>query len=473
MSLAVRICDLHPTTLDIIYSRLSMKPYVAFSKYNKYATVETIEFYVENNGVIHIPYLFSASLFQIIPNINIPYVPINIIFTGTLKENQVPVEQECWTFLQKYGTVILGLYPGFGKTILGAKLCCRIGLITAILVHREILTIQWKKTFEDFTSAKVWIVGEPNPPSIFNVIICMNTRWDKIEESIRNAVGLVIIDEAHAFCTPSNIRCLLEAWHPKYIIVETAYLMRDDHMESMIHAIVGNHGVYRESNKPFNVIKVCTGTKPERKQNRFGTDWSSLVRDTLMNVRRNEIILGLALSNLKYKILILTALRDHAELLHQYLQHNNISCDFLCGNKKGYIDSNVLIGTTSKIGTGFDPATSCPTYSGAPFDLLILVCSIKKYSAYVQNIGRVFRADFPIVMHLVDSDDIFVNHWNKGKRWYEARGGIINEYHIPGGEVNTQPTKVNDRQLTWAAGKAEQIRKQREQKANERVIIPR
>ncbi len=110
------------------------------------------------------------------------------------------------------------MYPGFGKTILGASLASRVKLMTVILVHREILTVQWKKTFEDFTTAKVWIVGEKNPPSECDVIICMDTRWHLIPKFMKDACGFLIIDEAHAFCTPTHVGCLL-AFHPKYMIL--------------------------------------------------------------------------------------------------------------------------------------------------------------------------------------------------------------------------------------------------------------
>jgi hypothetical protein len=206
-------------------------------------------------------------------------------------------------------------------------------------------------------------------------------------------------------------------------------------------------------------MKIITNTKPFRKFNRMGNiDWTSLVQNTLMDERRNDIIFNIISKNLNHKILILTALKDHATLLYDGLVNRKISCDFLCGTKKGYIDSNVLIGTTSKIGTGFDPATSCPTYQGTPFDLLLLVCSIKKYSMLVQNIGRVFRSDFPTVMHFVDDDDIYKGHWYKARKWYLARGATITDHNIKNDEVPTTEQKSTAQQKSWAQSKALQMK---------------
>lgn len=458
MAYAINRSTISLTTANKIRSMLCLQSDTPNNKYNRDKAPQPILFYSMDGDIVHLPYLFAASLFQITPNLDITFPITQFDFTGTLRQNQISVEIESWTQLERYGTSTLGLYPGFGKTILGAKLASRAKLMTVVLVHRDILSTQWKNTFENVTNAKVWIVGEKNPPPICDVIICMDTRWAQIPKYMRDAIGFLIIDEAHAFCTPTHVGCLL-AFHPKYILAESASLLRDDGMHSMIYAIAGDHGVFRESNRPFNVMKIITNTKPVRKHNRMGgVNWFSLVEDTLMDTRRNQIILGLVRANLNRKILILTSLRNHATLLYNNLEQMKIPSDYLCGTKRGYIDSTVLVGTISKIGTGFDPATSCPTYAGRPFDLLILACSIKKYSMLVQNIGRVFRADFPTVMHLVDNDDIYKSHWYKARKWYIIHNGIITEHIIENTEMSTPTTaNITIEQQNWAQAKVRQI----------------
>lgn len=449
MAYAANRSSISPEHANTICSMLCLKPDISYSRYNRPEPPAPIIFYNIDKDIVHLPYSFAASLFQITPNLTIPFPVTSFEFTGQLREIQVAVEAEAWEQLKKIGTSTLGLYPGFGKTILGAKLATRAKLMTVVLVHREILTVQWKKTFQDFTNAHVWIVGEKHPPPLCDVIICMDTRWSQIPTTMRDAIGFLIIDEIHAFCTPTHVSCLL-AFHPKYIVAESGSLERDDNLHVMAYAICGSHGVHRESNIPFNVMKINTRTKPERKMNRFGgVDWAKLVEATLFDARRNQIIFNLVTANLNRKILILTSLRDHATLLYDALQKANIPSDYLCGTKKGYTDSVVLVGTTSKIGTGFDPATSCPTYAGKPFDLLILACSIKKYSMLVQNIGRVFRSEFPTVMHLVDDDDIYKSHWYKARKWYISRGGVITEHNIANQEA-PQASNMVSKQETWA-----------------------
>jgi hypothetical protein len=273
-------------------------------------------------------------------------------------------------------------------------------------------------------------VGEKKPPSDFDVIICMDARWNQIPPSIRDSVGLLILDEAHLLCTHTRVQCLL-AFQPQYIVALSATLKRDDDQSRMIQAICGEHSITRESKKEFTVFKVKTGVVPERRLNKMGgVDWSYLVSSTLLNKDRNTIIINLVKLNLDRKILILTSLKGHSTLLADLLKLESIDSDYLIGTKNKYVDSPVLIGTISKIGTGFDPATACPEYQGQPFDLLILACSMKKHAALTQNIGRVFRCDSPIIYHLVDDDSILKKHWYEARQWYLSNGATIKNYTV-------------------------------------------
>lgn len=386
----------------------------------------------EINGehIVSVPYRFGAGLFQCIPNANNTFAPIDIEFRGTLLVHQEPVAAQALQELLTFGTTTLGVYPGFGKTILGAYLGSHLKLMICVLVTRTILLEQWKKTFLDFTSAKPWIVGEPVPDEA-NVIICMNCRVHKLPREYRDMIGLLIIDEAHMFCCPSNVSTLL-AFHPKYIIAESATLKRQDGMETMIQLMCGTHGIFIESSKPFIVTKLVTGIAPEIKLNKDGSsNYSSLLGSLVANVKRNEMIVNIVMANLSYKILLLTARTKHVTDLHATFKSLGVSTDYMCGDKKKYNDSNVLIGNISKIGVGFDEANSCHDYGGKRIDLCILCASIKNTGTLYQSIGRAFRCEFPNVIHFVDDHGIFKNHWREAAKWYTEHKAIIHEVKMP------------------------------------------
>ena len=427
MSVAINISSLTYDQINYLENLLHMIP---VQNIHDKKIINPIDFISIINQTIFIPYMIASTILPTIPNINNTFIKTPLIFTATLRDNQIPVYNEALEQLKTYGTTTLALDPGFGKTILGARFTIEIGLLTVVLMHRETLTTQWKTTYEKSTNAIVWIVelGNTIPPPNYNVIICMDTRWHKIPDDIRSKVGLLIIDEAHAFCTPSHVNCLL-AFQPAYIIAESATLERDDEMHNMIYAICGTHGVYREQEKQYTVTKIITNFVPLRKMNRMKkTDWTKLVRDTLMNPRRNDIICNLAIHHKEDSILILTSLIDHVHILYNTLK-NIDSCDYLCGNKKSYKDCRILIGTTHKLGVGFDQETFCKDFSGNKFKILILVCSIKKYSMLIQIIGRI-RHISPNIIILVDSDPIYLNHWRKIHNWFKKRDANIISHNI-------------------------------------------
>jgi superfamily II DNA or RNA helicase len=386
--------------------------------------------------------LTGSAILGTVPNLDLPHRTTEIEFTGKLRDYQVDVEAEAYQQLETYGTTTIGLYPGFGKTALGAHLACRLRFLTLILCHREILLQQWQATFASFTTATVQIVGQTSRLETswdsIDIIICMDERVQLIPETVRNQVGFLLIDEAHAFCVPSRLKAIL-AFTPRFICIETATLERDDEMHVLMYALVGTHGVFRESERSFQVYKVETGVQPDRTYMSNGTiQYTDLMQKTLRDPGRNQRILDHVLANQHRKIMILTLFVDHALQLHALLEEKGVDTDYLCGRKKTYRPCQTLIGTCSKIGTGFDASSASLGKKGSnepadiaelsrAFDLLLLVCSIKKYSMLVQNVGRIFRADFPIIIQFVDGDPIFETHWRKARAWYKKRNGTVIE----------------------------------------------
>ena len=62
---------------------------------------------------------------------------------------------------------------------------------------------------------------------------------------------------------------------------------------------------------------------------------------------------------------------------------------------------------------------ACPDWGGQRSNMLILTGSTKSLSGLEQFTGRVFRADFPTIIDLVDDNRICKGHWTKRRKWYE------------------------------------------------------
>lgn len=394
-------------------------------------------FYQLEHEDIILPFSFYRALTKKEPNINRTYPGVSFNFTGSLRDEQLPIAQECLEQLQKHGTTTLVVPPGFGKTVIGAYLNSQLTLqksnkqpLALILFHREILCPQWISTYNDFTDAKLWVIGK-KLPSEFNVILCMDSQFKNLPDEIRTKIGCLIIDEAHAFCTRGHLTHWLSI-EPQYIITLTATPERDDGMHSILEAVCGLHRVARLSTKPFKVFRFPTGITPEKKLNNQGTlDWNYTTNQLCTNRLRNEYILGFVQDNPEFKILILTWRQAHAFTLHQYLIEHKISAAVMAGNRHTYSDSRVLVGTIAKIGTGFDEKTACSDFAGQRINLLLLVGSTKSDKVIEQTVGRVFRSDSPHVVVFVDNVPAIKRHWSIFKKWAVTRNATVFDLKNP------------------------------------------
>ena len=378
--------------------------------------------------MVHLPYAFARLLL----NIPIPsYHPSsNYNFTGSLYESQTQVAFDAIEHLEEHGTTTLNLYTSFGKTVLGAYLGAWSKKITLILYTNTILEPQWLSTFRDFTDARIWVVGSKDEPPKEgpHVILCMNTRFKNIDSEYVKNIGTVVYDEADTFCTPGRVNCLLDI-SPKYVIAATATLIRDDGMHQMMEAVCGKHLIRKVSKKPFIVYKYRTGIHIEQPKNKAGTtDWSKVTLAQAASAERNMLIYSLIVHNRDKKVLVLTWRKDdHVLPLYHWFKNMGLNVDYMAGTKKNYKDSKVLIGTIAKIGRGFDEKAACDNYNGTRINLLILVGSTRSVKLLEQVAGRVFRDEFPQIIHFVDECSISKNHWRVASPWYKSRNGDIHE----------------------------------------------
>ena len=429
---------------QIIYKTLRIIPKPK-SKHDK-VKKNPIVIYKKDGDNVHLPFCYASSLFQIFPNEDIDHHKINIDFLLELRDYQIDVEREIYEILQDYGCGILGVYPGFGKTMMGAILSSKIGYRTAIIAPRVGLCDQWETTFKKSTNAITWIFGEHIQPENFDIIIINIDRCKNVPKNILDSIGFLIIDEAHMICTRERTEKLF-LFHPRYILAETASLERNDDLHMIMHAFCGTKGVFIDYKKPYELKKIKTFFTPESIQNSQNQlDYSHLEKTLIKIEDRNIYITSLIVDN-PYKALILTNRQDHVYNLYNQIRKQNIKCDFLCANKNDYQDSRVLIGTTSKIGTGFDEEAKCSNFSGQKIELLIIVTSIKEVPQLIQNVGRVFRADFPKVIILVDNHVVYDNQWKKAVVWYTKSGANITNSKLKQNEFNEIKKRILSSQI--------------------------
>lgn len=428
MSVILPLESLNQEQLLLIKKHLIFRkeiPYFVRDIYGSAPEPVCIQFYSIDGDSIRLPYYFAYKLLNTMPNRHRVYPSLNFAFTKKLYEHQSKVVEDAMTHLSTHGTTTLALYTSFGKTVVGAFLASKLQKLTLVLYTQTILQGQWLKTFETFTDAKCWMVGEGPPPKEAHVILCMDTRFHKLPREYVDMIGTVIIDEADTFCTPTCVPVLLGS-NPQYIVAMTATLQRADGMDDMITAVCGTHNVTCISQKPFLVYKFSNGLEfnPRVNKRTGAVDWTDLQNQVYQSEERNDMIIKIIKNNPERKILVMVWRIQHAQTLYDKLKETE-SVDIMAGKKKSYNDSRILIGTVSKIGRGFDESAACQDYSGRRIDLLLFTAEMNNVSLIEQVVGRVFRAELPIVIHFVDGFQLADKHWRQAQKWYKSRNGWI------------------------------------------------
>jgi len=349
-------------------------------------------------------------------------------FKGKLLQRQEEPYRQSIEYLKKFNTCTIALYPGFGKTFLGCMLTHKLNKITCILVHRENVGKQWIKSFKsyipDLKDEDLWYVNDK--PKDAKIMVCMSGRTDKIPVSLRQKVGTLIIDEAHCFCSESRIKPLL-SFSPRFIIAETATPIKDNGMHKIIQSIAGTHYIKKISNKPYKCYIIQTNLEFVTEGKNPFTD---LVTQQCESKERNQLIKNIVRENFDKKIMIASPRTKHCDEICSRIEEMNITPAKLYGTIKNYKTSKVLVGTTSKMGVGFDEANFCDDYDGRPSDLLIITQTFKSWPMFEQVRGRGMRADSPTVVYLNDKHSITRRHMSIMRKWIRETNGEIIELKL-------------------------------------------
>lgn len=89
-------------------------------------------------------------------------------------------------------------------------------------------------------------------------------------------------------------------------------------------------------------------------------------------------------------------------------------------NKNTYEDSQTLLAIMKKAGTGFDEQYACPDFNGTRIDTVVYCSSFKEINGLIQYGGRAFRADNPLIIHMVVKNGIVEGHWREAQKYYKS-----------------------------------------------------
>lgn len=359
-------------------------------------------------------------------------------FTGTFRDYQAEVIPEIMDCIKRNNTVIIGLPPGWGKTIMAAYIIQMCGGAAFIGVKQIKVYQSWKKTFEKVLPGMVvWCVGDMEKPMKWDICLCMEGRLSSVGYLDRMECMTVVLDETHTLCTPTQVELFL-GFQPKYIIYETATLKASG-LWRMAAVCSGEEGVFRISKVPYNFYVIRTGIHGAEDRDVKGKlKPASVQRSLIENNTRKTIVEALILNHVQYRkfICLQTVTKDIDDNITA-MNKLGISCDTLWGTKNNYSQSQVLFGTYGKISTGFDEENACDNFWTSPVksDTMIFINSVNKAELLIQSMGRCMRTqdEIPAFFFLLDENSNVKNHLKNNKWLIAQTNGVIKEvdYRTP------------------------------------------
>ncbi len=309
---------------------------------------------------------------------------------------------------KKIGTLELG--TGAGKTEIATELIRKIGVKTLFIVDKIELLRQTKKRIEEALGIEVGVIGQGESNIKDITVATIQTLNTNIKNYINylEDVRFVIMDECHKVAANSYVKISKYLCGTEYRLGLSGTAYRDDGEDMKIFAVVGNiiHSVNSQTliqrgwlMKPeINFIKDYM--TPQQIGELEDSCKTGLVNETMKydvyynvlvtkNIIRNNRVLSIVNENKNKKILILTKMIEHGQLLNQLIpnskhlygqtnkdERKQMFEEFVSGN------FNVLISTLSIFAEGVDiPA----------LDIVINVSANKGDVKTIQILGRVIR----------------------------------------------------------------------------------
>jgi len=316
--------------------------------------------------------------------------------------------------LLEHGSTILSAYCGFGKTITSLYIASKIGGPVAILVKGLSIIAGWKKDME-----KIGVQGD------IEVISAHSLKNYTRRELAR--FHFVIVDEAHLMCA-ETFTDAMGRFAPKYLLGLTATPTRPDGMDIILdHHFNRSRMTIIKEKREVIVKAIWTGIIPEYKQNRSGgVDWGSVVNFLAEDSGYNQKIINELLAYPDRRFMVLCARKAQIKLLESLCTENNITVTTYYESMKApkNPDARVLIGTTSKLGVGFDDTSR---------SAILLACDVANQENIEQFTGRVVHRtkDTPLIIDFVHNFNSLRRHWSTRKSFYENQGMDIDYIDFP------------------------------------------
>ena len=295
--------------------------------------------------------------------------------------------------------------PGFGKTLIGAKMIELRCSNTLVIVHKNMLLDQWIERFVeyfDMDKKDIGYLGKSKNKLNGKLDIATMQSLKNKPELIKN-YSFVIVDECHHI-PAVTFESILKQYEGKYILGLSATPNRKDGMQPLIFQQLGSIAYEVKKEKTTNNKLKIVNTDFTSNVDNFADLITSLINDN----QRNQIILEQIKMYHNRKILLLTDRIEHIENLEHLLDVEGIEYISIHGSQKKQLQqenmkavqsASLVLATTSYFGEGID---------FPHLNTIILATPISYYGRLVQYLGRIGRGgDDSLAIDILDDKNAF------------------------------------------------------------------
>ena len=330
-------------------------------------------------------------------------LPIDIHFKGSLRPEQIPIQQlfldQAIVSGQDLGQGaggIISLKCGGGKTVLGLSIISELQKKTIVLVHKDFLMTQWRDRILEFLpDAKIGKIQQDTIDVEGKDIVLAMVQSVSVKEypkEVFDQFGLAIFDECHHLGAEVFFKSMQKVASANMLGL-SATPKRKDGLQWVFEQFIGPI-VYQTKDIVTDGVEVNVidyySDDPEYINPCLMYNKKPCLPKIINNVcahyERTEMILGLAKTyyEMGRQLIILSDRRAHLDMMLEWLLKHNIPSGLYVGGMKPFDlhesqEKDVILGTYSMAAEGMD----------IPKLNTIILASPK--SDVVQAVGRIMR----------------------------------------------------------------------------------
>ena len=331
--------------------------------------------------------------------------------------------------VEEGGGGLLDVDPGKGKTVMALNIIAKLKKKTLVIVHKSFLLNQWIERIKQFlpgaSVGKIQgqIIDIENKDIVIGMLQSLSMK--EYPDTIFDSFGLSIYDEVHHLSAEVFSRCMMKIV-TNYTLGLSGTMQRKDGLSKVfkmflgpvIHKEKSSKGKHNVLVKAIDYIVNDDEFNETEYDYRGNPKYSTMISKLCNYCRRSEFIVEIVKNELSInsnqQIMILAHNKNLIKYLFDSIEHKNIgSVGFYIGGMK---EADLKISEGKKIII----ATYAMASEGLDIKTLTTLIMATPKTDVCQSIGRILRTKHtqPLVIDIVDGQDLFKRQWNKRKTYY-------------------------------------------------------